>query len=147
VAADGAHPFGEADEASPSLTTSTLLCRKSCSNRLTKTSYGYGKAVEVLAGMIGAEWKHFVQPNTVHLHQVPDSKKRAAKSAFIRDEEDAKTNYGAGDAIDPEETLTANSFLPTGRQLLTIRLRPRRPLHCCSLPTVHHPRLRCEEEP
>jgi hypothetical protein len=94
--------------------------------------------------MIGAEWKHFVQPATVHLHQVPDSKKRAAKSAFIRDEEDARTNYGAGDAIDPEETLTANSFLPTGRQLLTIRLRPRRPLLCCS---PHHPRLRCEEEP
>ena len=73
--------------------------------------HDYGDTVGVLAGMIGAQWKHFVQSGTVHLHEVPDSKKRAAKSAFIRNEEDARTNYGAGDAIDPEESLTANSFL------------------------------------
>jgi hypothetical protein len=72
--------------------------------------HDYGDTVGVLAGMLGAEWKHFVQPGTVHLHQVPDSKKYACKSAFIKDEADAKMNYGAAVA-DPEDILTANSFL------------------------------------
>jgi hypothetical protein len=71
----------------------------------------YGDTVGVLAGLVGDKFNHFVYPGTVHLYQVPDSKRDAALFAFIKDAEDARTNYGVGDPIKPDVTLTANSFL------------------------------------
>ncbi len=71
----------------------------------------YDDTVGVLAGLVGAQFNHLVYPGTVHLYQVPDSKKDAALFAFIKDAEDARTNHGVGDPIKPDVTLTPNSFL------------------------------------